>query len=77
MSASSTDAKLPPFQLLEEPVLSFAPEDDRARDLHPLRGLVKFGPFSKRTFGVFTPQLRVAMVGPQSGRDSVIALMKL
>jgi hypothetical protein len=75
--SASTDSKLPPFQLLEEPVLSFAPDDDGARDLHPLRGLVKFGPFSKRTFGVFTPQLRVAMVGPQSGRHSVIALMKL
>lgn len=77
MSSPLADAKLPPFQLLEEPVLSFAPDDDRARDLHPLRGLVRFGPFSKRTFRTFTPKLRVAMVGPQSGRDSVIALMKL
>lgn len=77
MSSPLADAKLPPFQLLEEPVLSFSPDDDRARDLHPLRGLVRFGPFSKRTFSAFTPNLRVAMVGPQSGRDSVIALMKL
>lgn len=74
---SAADAKLPSFQLLEEPVLSFSPDDQRAMDIHPLRGLVNHGPFSKRSFGTYTPTLRVAMVGPKSGRDSVVALMKL
>lgn len=74
---SAVDAKLAPFQLLDEPVLSFSPDDPRAVDIHPLRGLVNHGPFSTRSFGAFTPTLRVAMVGPQSGRDNVVALMKL
>jgi len=73
----AADAKLAPFQLLEEPALSFAPNDPRAVDIHPLRGLIDHGPFSTRSFGTFTPTLRVAMVGPKSGRDSVVALMKL
>lgn len=77
MVRQGTAAKLPPFQLLEEPVLSFSPADERARDLHPLRGLTKFGPFSKRSFGPYTPQLRVALVGPRAGWDHVVALMKL
>lgn len=74
---SAADAKLPSFQLLEEPVLSFSPDDPRAIDIHPLRGLINHGPFSKRSFGTYTPTLRVAMVGPKSGRDSVVSLMKL
>ena len=77
MVSQGAAAKLPPFQLLEEPVLSFSPDDERARDLHPLRGLVQFGPFSKRSFGYYTPQLRVAWVGPRAGWDDVVALMKL
>lgn len=76
MTAAS-DAKLPSFQLLEEPVLAFAPDDPRAIDIHPLRGLINHGPFSTRSFGAFTPMIRVALVGPKSGRDSVVALMKL
>lgn len=77
MSSQGVAAKLPPFQLLEEPVLSFSPDDDRARDLHPLRGLVRFGPFSKRSFGSYTPQLRVAWIAPRAGWENVIALMRL
>lgn len=70
-------AKLPPFQLLQEPILSFSPDDKSFGDIHPLRGLAKFGPFSKQTFGRFTPQLRVALVGPNGGRSQVVALMKV
>lgn len=74
---SGAESKLPSFQLLEEPALSFSPDDPRAIDIHPLRGLINNGPFSKRSFGPYTPTLRVAMMGPKSGRDSVVSLMKL
>ncbi|MFK2853560.1 nuclease PIN [Dyella humi] len=77
MTSPAADAKLPSFQLLEEPVLSFSPDDARARDLHPLRGLTKFGPFSKKSLTTYTPKLRVAVVGPKAGWDRVVALMKL
>lgn len=76
MSISVANAKFPPFQLLDEPFLSFSPDDERARDLHPLRGLVQFGPFSKRSFGAFTPTLRVAVICPQVGWGRVVELMK-
>jgi hypothetical protein len=77
MSSAAADAKLAPFQLLEEPVLAFSPDNPKAMDIHPLRGLVKHGPFTKRSFGQFTPTLRVALVGPEAGRARVNALMKL
>lgn len=77
MSSAGALAKLPPFQLLEEPLLSFSPDNPRAVDMHPLRGLVRFGPFSQASVGAFTPKLRVALVGPVSGREAVVALMKV
>lgn len=77
MSSPALDAKLAPFQLLEEPVLSFSPDDPRAIDIHPLRGLITHGPFSGRSFGTYTPQVRVAIIGPQGGLAKVVSLMKL
>lgn len=59
-------SKLPPFTLLDEPELSFSPSDPAQIDVHPLRGLVHFGPYSKGSFGGFTSSVRIATVGPES-----------
>lgn len=59
-------SKLPPFTLLEEPLLSFSPANSGDVDVHPLRGLVRYGPFSKGSFFHFTAKVRVATVGPES-----------
>jgi hypothetical protein len=66
MANSSQASMLPPFALLDEPLLSFSPSDTRQVDVHPLRGLVNFGPYSKGSFGGYTPQIRIATVGPES-----------
>ncbi len=65
MAGTAHDSKLPPFTLLDEPYLSFAPNDGQL-DEHPLRGLVRFGPFSKGSFAGYTPRIRIATVGPAS-----------
>jgi len=59
-------SKLPPFILLDEPLLAFSPADTNQADVHPLRGLVRYGPFSKASFGRFAASLRIATVGPAS-----------
>lgn len=64
MSSSASNSRLPPFTLLDEPELIFSPSNVKEVDVHPLRGLVRYGPFSKGSFGGFTPKLRVATVGP-------------
>jgi len=69
-------AKLPPFLLLDEPLLSFAPDDESAMDIHPLRGLVRFGPYTGSVFKPYTPQLRVATIGPGGACQQVGSLMK-
>lgn len=65
MSTSAGATKLSPFTLLDEPRLAFAPSD-KSTDVHPLRGLLNFGPYSKGSFGAYTPNLRIATIGPQS-----------
>jgi hypothetical protein len=66
MASSSQASKLSPFTLLDEPLLSFSPSDDAQVDVHPLRGLLNFGPYSKGSFGGYTSQIRIATVGPES-----------
>ena len=66
MSVDYTKSKLPPFALLNEPNLSFD-IDDASLDVSPLRGLDRFGPHSSDFFPNFTPELRLATMGPQSG----------
>lgn len=66
MSTRASLTKLPPFALLDEPDLSFSPSDAKQIDVHPLRGLVNFGPYSKGSFGGFTSRIRIATVGPES-----------
>lgn len=66
MASSAQASKLPPFTLLDEPLLSFSPSNAEQVDVHPLRGLVNFGPYSKGSFGGYTSQVRIATVGPES-----------
>ena len=72
---AGASSKLPPFSLLDEPLLSFAPQDAQV-EIHPLRGLVKFGPFSKGSFSGYTPKIRIATVGPASAFTRRGELMK-
>lgn len=65
MSTRAGSTKLSPFTLLDEPRLVFS-SSDKHTDVHPLRGLLNFGPYSKGSFGGYTPNLRVATVGPTS-----------
>ncbi len=76
MATTYAASKLPPFTLLDEPMLAFAPDKDDATDLHPLRGLLNFGPYTKSAFKPFTPELRIATVGPASAWQQRGQLMK-
>lgn len=58
-------SKLPPFSLLEEPLLTFNPEDTLL-DVNPLRGIVQNGAYSSSIFPTYTPELRIATIGPVS-----------
>ena len=40
--------EISPHVLLSEPQLAFSPTDSSSWEIHPLRGLLKYGPFSRR-----------------------------
>ena len=46
---------------LSEPKLSFHPERQTDRDIHPLLGLLRFGPYSS---GLMPDPIRVATIAP-------------
>ena len=71
----TVDSRLPPFSSLDEPLLVFGGGDARAHDAHPLRGLTRFGPYSRAAFRSFTPVIRVATLGPVSGQAQVRQLL--
>jgi hypothetical protein len=58
--------KLYPYVSLREPLLAFS-TGRAGSHAHPLMGLVKLGPYSRTTLPRFTPQIRIAIVGPPSG----------
>lgn len=63
-----TGGQLPAFSSLPEPMLAFSATNQRAVHKHPLVGLRAFGPFTTASMLRFTPQIRVAIVGPDSAK---------
>ena len=58
--------KLPAYAALREPLLVFG---NAGADAHPLRGLARYGPFTRSSFGTHTPKVRLSVSGPPSGRE--------
>lgn len=61
---------LPGHQVLPEPRLRFGGNPNDAIDVHPLRGLLTFGPFSRDKLTAISDPIRLAVVAPhgQAGR---------
>lgn len=68
-------SKLPPYSRVDEPLLQFDTRRSEARDVHPLRGLDLFGPYSTWSLPGFTPAVRIATVGPEGGASQVRELL--
>ncbi|WP_171105907.1 MULTISPECIES: nuclease PIN [unclassified Ruegeria] len=65
MVADYSKSKLPPFTLLDEPKLAFN-ESGSEQDVNPLRGLDRYGAYSREVFPNYTPEIRLATMGPLS-----------
>ncbi|HEY6871350.1 MAG TPA: hypothetical protein VI298_01355 [Geobacteraceae bacterium] len=66
MSGDYTGSQLPSFSLLDEPLLTFNP-DDTLLDVNPLRGLDLYGAYNSLSFRSYTPTLRIATLAPAGG----------
>lgn len=66
-------SEISPHIWLPEPKLSFHPERDGDRDIHPLRGLLRFGPHSA---GLVPGPIRVATIAPAGEGEKLYAFMR-
>lgn len=66
---------LPAHSKLGEPRLSFHPDLQSHRHVHPLRGLLEFGPYSKATIASVLDPIRVALVAPAGGVKELRGLL--
>jgi hypothetical protein len=66
-------SEIAPHVWLPEPQLAFHPDRTSDRDIHPLRGLLRFGPHSA---GLVPDPIRVATISPASESDRLYSFMK-
>lgn len=68
-----SSSQIAPHVLLPEPELAFHPDRHSDHELHPLRGLLRYGPYSK---GLVPDPIRVATIAPAAESDRLYGFMK-
>jgi hypothetical protein len=73
MESGAVTSEIAPHIWLPEPRLSFHPERVADVDIHPLRGLLRFGPYSA---GLVPDPIRVATISPAQDKTVLYDFMK-
>lgn len=55
---------LPSHVVMDEPRLRFGSKDPRDVDVHPMQGLLRFGPYSKDKLAAVSNPIRIGMIAP-------------
>jgi hypothetical protein len=66
-------SEIAPHIWLPEPRLAFHPERTSDRDIHPLRGLLRFGPYSS---GLVPDPIRVATISPAGESERLFGFVR-
>jgi hypothetical protein len=66
-------AQIDPHLWLPEPQLAFHPDRGSDRDIHPLRGLLRFGPYSS---GLMPDPIRVATLAPAGESERLYTFLR-
>lgn len=67
--------QLPSYELVPEPELLFHPSRPEDVDIHPLRGLLEFGPYSRKLPLLIPDPIRLAVLCPEDKFSSVRELV--
>lgn len=76
MTVSDQLFQLPGHTVLAEQELRFGSEDLRPVDTHPLRGLLRFGPYSRDKLAAIADPIRVAIIAPAGQVERVNGLLR-
>jgi len=72
MSADAKPFRLPGHIVMEEPRLRFGSPDARDVDIHPMRGLLRFGPYSRDKLSAVSNPIRIGMIAPAGDVDRLV-----
>ena len=76
MSADPRPYDLPGHVVLAEPRLRFGSRDARDVDTHPIRGLLRFGPYSRDKISAVSNPIRIAMIVPTGEAGRVVGQVR-
>lgn len=62
---------LPEYHEAKEPSLSFHPDRPSEIEIHPLRGLLRFGPYGQNTMGAIRGSIRIAVICPKGHFEKI------
>jgi hypothetical protein len=66
---------LPGHIVLREPKLRFGSKNPRDLDIHPIRGLLRFGRYSKDKLAAVSDPIRVGIIAPAGHKGRVLGLL--
>lgn len=69
------DYRLPVHGVLPEPELAFHPDRIEDRDRHPLRGLVRYGPYSRSLINHLVDPIRIASIVPHNQGKVILQVL--
>jgi hypothetical protein len=76
MTTSHQPYHLPGYSVIAEQKLRFGASDPMAIDVHPLRGLLQFGPYSRDKLAAIADPIRVAIIAPAGKLEHVNGLLR-
>src|SRR5258708_34723102 len=75
MPTAAKPYTLPGHLVLPEPRLRFGGDPRDAHDVHPLRGLIHHGPFSRDKLSAVSDPIRLAVIAPQGSVKRIADLI--
>lgn len=76
MSAPAKAFRLPGHVVIDEPALRFGSSSARDVDIHPMEGLIRFGPYSQGKLSAVSNPIRIGMIVPADLEESLVEQMR-
>lgn len=76
MNTAAQAFRLPGHIVLAEPKLRFGSSDARDIGIHPMEGLLRFGPYSRDKLSAVSNPIRIGMILPADLEDRLVAQMR-
>lgn len=76
MATNTSDYAFPAHFRFTEPALRFHPERGADQHVHPLTGLVEYGPYSRSVLNLVMDPLRIAFIAPSGAHGNLRRLLR-